>query len=358
MKTRASHQLMSDSVCFLGFLVVIVSFNMLGCSGQDDGFREIEVSDNSSEEPESEIELQSSDIGAAETTGAQQGEDVDSESVAVDATVTPSQGMEPTEASNDQASDADDSLSEVQADAGSGQAPTGDDAAVESEPMPTPNVNSEESLASLDSNASPTLDSENPDADPEAESAEETDPSENAKPNRPRSLEEEMAAMRAKLLGLSDDAAGGEPREIKLLIPNKEFSRDEKTGALRITFDDIDLLKVLNMEPVPVDADKHLPNWLTELDGQRIVLRGWMFPTVKSEGIKRFLFVRDNGICCFGRMAKLYDKLGVTLKEGETTRYIEGRPFDVVGTFVLDPWILDDELDLLYHIEDAEVLEH
>ncbi|MEW4488080.1 hypothetical protein AB1L42_08360 [Thalassoglobus sp. JC818] len=344
-ESNASYQLMSDSVRFLTLLAVVVSISMLGCSSRDDAFREIEVSDNSVEDSETDASPQADDAASEESSDAELNEGVDPETVVVDQTASQGEPAEPIEASN------------TQAEASSGQDPGEDTSDAEEEPVPTPSVNSEESLASAEGSDSRPAESENSEADPASEKDDETEQPEKTKPSPARSLEEEMAAMRAKLLGLPDDAAGGEPREIKLLIPNKEFVRDEKTGALRITFDDIDLLKVLNMEPVPVDADKHLPNWLTELDGQRIVLRGWMFPTVKSEGIQRFLFVRDNGICCFGRMAKLYDKLGVTLKEGETTRYIEGRPFDVVGTFVLDPWILDDELDLLYHIEDAKVLD-
>lgn len=173
---------------------------------------------------------------------------------------------------------------------------------------------------------------------------------------------------RAALLGLGSETEPAEPREIKLLVESREFSKEESHAALRVTFDDIDLLKVLNMEPVPVNAQDYLPDWLTALDGQRIILRGWMYPNEKSEGIKGFVFVRDNQICCFGREAKVYDKLTVRLKSGETTKYIEGRPFDVVGILRIDPWIepnrnrktgeLVDVLEMLYHLEEATVIDN
>ena len=155
-------------------------------------------------------------------------------------------------------------------------------------------------------------------------------------------------------------SAGGVPmpaREIKLLIPEKEFQVEGPDGAIRVSFDDIDLLKVLNAEPVPNDIEKHLPNWLRGLDGKTVRIRGWMYPPNQETDIPAFLFVRDNQICCFGRMAKIYDKFGVKLREGVTTNYIQGRPFDVVGQMVVKSVLLDGELFFLYKINDAVILD-
>ncbi|QDT32711.1 hypothetical protein [Thalassoglobus polymorphus] len=182
------------------------------------------------------------------------------------------------------------------------------------------------------------------------------------------SLQAEMDRQnREKLLGLNQDSVAAEPREIKLLVKEREFTKESKHDAWRVTFDDIDLLKTLNMEPVPLNAEDYLPDWLTALQGQKIILRGWMFPPDESEGIRRFMFVRDNQICCFGRKAKVYDKLWVKLQDGETSKYIQGRPFDLVGTFKIESWPEDERdektgefvetLGLLYHIDDATIIQ-
>ncbi|WP_437190799.1 hypothetical protein [Planctomicrobium sp. SH527] len=149
------------------------------------------------------------------------------------------------------------------------------------------------------------------------------------------------------------------PLQIKLLIPEKTFTPEGSENALRVSFDDIDLLKVLNMEPVPSDAADHFPEWLKNLDGKRIVLRGWMYPPARQDGISSFLFVRDNGICCFGRAPKVYDKLGVKLRSGVTTQYIQNRPFDVIGTLSIEPEIEGDDEGLwwLYFINDAIIVD-
>lgn len=152
-----------------------------------------------------------------------------------------------------------------------------------------------------------------------------------------------------------DNAAEGEQREIQLLIPDKHF-RKELGQAFRVTYDDLDLLKVLNMEPVPADAVSHFPAWLSELDGKPVRIRGFMFPTFSATDLTEFVLARDNGICCFVRKPKVYDIIGVTLADGEKTDYIEGRPFDVQGILRIDPAVDQNSLSRLYRIEQAKVL--
>ncbi len=181
-------------------------------------------------------------------------------------------------------------------------------------------------------------------------------------------LQEEIDRQkRMQKLGLGQNSEPSEPREIKLLVKDREFPKESATDAWRVSYNDLDLLKILNMEPVPLNAQDYLPEWLTALEGKKVILRGWMFPPLQPDGLKGFIFVRDNQVCCFGPNAKAYDKLTVRLKKGNTTSYIQGRPFDVVGTFKLDSWIEDErdmrtgkfieKLGMLYHIEDAVVID-
>lgn len=144
-------------------------------------------------------------------------------------------------------------------------------------------------------------------------------------------------------------------REVKVLIPNKSFNKEG--DALRVTYDDIDLLKVLNMEPVTAKAPELMPDWLKNLDGKKIRIRGFMKPPYRTRGNPGFWMGRDNAVCCFGREPKLYDLFPVVLKKGTTTHYIANRPFDVVGTFQIKPWILDDgRIVRIYRIINAKVI--
>lgn len=149
--------------------------------------------------------------------------------------------------------------------------------------------------------------------------------------------------------------ASSTQRPIKLLIPSRRFRKEG--NALRATFDDIDLLKVLNMEPVPVDAADHFPDWLKQLNGAHVRIRGYMRPGYIDEDITEFLFVRDNGECCYGPLPKIYDMIAVQLAEGESTDLIDGTPFDVEGTFRIEPYADEVELYGLFFIDDGVISE-
>jgi hypothetical protein len=141
---------------------------------------------------------------------------------------------------------------------------------------------------------------------------------------------------------------------VQLLVPNKTFRAEGE--ALRVSYDDIDLLKVLNMDPVAPDAATYMPAWLKALDGRRIRIRGFMYPTFQQTGVHAFGLARDNQICCFGRNPKIYDVFDVVLHEGTTTNYIPNRPFDVVGVFHIRPEAEDGKIYRLYEMDDASVV--
>lgn len=146
------------------------------------------------------------------------------------------------------------------------------------------------------------------------------------------------------------------PRKIQLLVPDRKFRTEGPEGACRVSYDDIDLLKVLNMDPVPADAATKMPSWLKGLEGKRIRIRGFMYPTFSQTGIHAFGLARDNQICCFGRNPKIYDVFDVQLRKGVTTDYLPNRPFDVVGVFHIRPEADEGKLFRLYEMDDATVL--
>ncbi len=142
----------------------------------------------------------------------------------------------------------------------------------------------------------------------------------------------------------------------RLLVPNKNFRPEGKPPALRVSYDDLDLLKVLNVDPVPVDVVDQFPAWLRNLDGQRVRIRGFMYPSYE-EMLSAFVLTRDTGVCCFGPNPKVYYLIGVKLKEGTKVKYVQNRPVDVVGTFHIQPVVSDGNWFQLYKITDASVVE-
>ena len=147
-----------------------------------------------------------------------------------------------------------------------------------------------------------------------------------------------------------------EPRKVEILIKEKTFRPEGTAKNLRVSFDDLDLLKVINMKPVTKDCIEKMPQWLKDLNGKQIVIRGFMKPAFMSEGIEGFVFVRDSSQCCFGPNPTVHDMIYVRLKPDEFTDYIELRPFDVAGTFRIELLEADDSIAGLYFLDNAEVL--
>lgn len=146
-------------------------------------------------------------------------------------------------------------------------------------------------------------------------------------------------------------------RKIELLVPERSFQVVGPEEAVRVSFDDLDLLKVLNAEPVPLNIEEYMPPWMLALSGTRIRIRGFMYPPQAESDLEGFMMVRDSKDCCFGRNVLIYDKIGVKMREGTTTHYINLRPFDVVGVMSVKARVLDGKLVFLYMINDAVVIE-
>jgi hypothetical protein len=153
----------------------------------------------------------------------------------------------------------------------------------------------------------------------------------------------------------TDDASSKTETPATTTASERQFKVEGPEGALRISFDDFDLLKILNLDPVPPDAPERLPKWLKDLDGKRIRVRGFMYPPFQDTDIRGFVLARDNQICCFGRTPKEYDLVEVFLRKGKSTHYIQNRPFDVVGVFRIKSEI--EKYTAMYELEDALVIE-
>lgn len=144
----------------------------------------------------------------------------------------------------------------------------------------------------------------------------------------------------------------------RVLVPVRNFRKAPRSDALQVSYDDLDLLLVLNMgDPIPSDVVDMFPDWLKGLDGKRIRIRGFMYPQFTTR-LTGFVLTRDTGVCCFGPNPKVYYLIAVKLTEGTSVDYIPGRPFDVEGTFHIQP-VDDGEGNWLqmYSISDAKVIE-
>lgn len=144
----------------------------------------------------------------------------------------------------------------------------------------------------------------------------------------------------------------------RLLIPNKEFSVIPETDTLRVSFSDLNLKQILDMQKIPVDAVKHFPNWLKLLEGKRIRISGYMSPSHKETNLSVFRLVPVLQIMNFGAPIRADEVIVVLLQKSKTTEYQQNRRFDVEGTFKIAPIVEEGELLELYQLEEAHLILH
>jgi hypothetical protein len=63
------------------------------------------------------------------------------------------------------------------------------------------------------------------------------------------------------------------------------------------------------------DDERFPPPTAWQLDGQKVFLKGYMFPTDKQQNLKEFTLCRDNAECCFGGQPKPWDMVRVQMKD-------------------------------------------
>ncbi|HVJ69713.1 MAG TPA: hypothetical protein VM510_17180, partial [Caulifigura sp.] len=93
---------------------------------------------------------------------------------------------------------------------------------------------------------------------------------------------------------------------------------------------------------------------LMAMEGKKIFVKGFMYPTGQVYDLKSFLLVKDSDQCCFGGEPKLWDMLGVYMKGPELANYYSGR-VSVAGTFRLKPEYKGGKLEAIYLLDGVEV---
>ena len=122
-------------------------------------------------------------------------------------------------------------------------------------------------------------------------------------------------------------------------------SKSSKTQA--ISFDDIKFEMKIDD---PFDRSM-LTKKITEYDGQKIKIRGYILPSFKQDGLTQFVLVRDNLECCFGPGAALYDCVMVEMQAGKSASY-SVRPVTVEGGFKITEWKdYDGVIRAIYHLD-------
>lgn len=105
------------------------------------------------------------------------------------------------------------------------------------------------------------------------------------------------------------------------------YATEVPEGFERISFADLQ----------PVRSAPHLPvsPKSLELNGQKVFIKGYLYPDGQRDNIKRFILIPDLGTCCFGGQPALTDMVEVTLRDPLRTVF-ELRKRRLAGTLAVD----------------------
>ena len=153
------------------------------------------------------------------------------------------------------------------------------------------------------------------------------------------------------LLGCGPPAASTvEPQPPAAAAPPAAAPPVSAPSPLReITFDD---LKLEMQKGDPFSRDRLTPR-VTELERQRVRIRGYILPSFQQSGLTQFVLVRDNQECCFGPGAALHDCVVVRMQPGRTADF-SIRPVAVEGRFRVEELRGPDGRHLAIYALDGE----
>jgi hypothetical protein len=117
------------------------------------------------------------------------------------------------------------------------------------------------------------------------------------------------------------------------------------------TFDDLKF----DIEPDAPFKREMLTEEIEALFGQRIRIRGYIYPTPQREGITQFILVRDDQECCFGPGAALFDCIIVEMQPGKSAKF-SVKPVAVEGRFTFQELMgFDNKPMAIFHLEGESV---
>jgi len=104
------------------------------------------------------------------------------------------------------------------------------------------------------------------------------------------------------------------------------------------------------LQPAEGEADDAIPAAATALEGKKVFLKGYMYPGEQSRGLTEFVFVRDNGVCCFGNTTpKKTDMVLVKMAPGTTADYSLFQR-KLAGTFHVERVPMGEMGEIIYHL--------
>ena len=87
-----------------------------------------------------------------------------------------------------------------------------------------------------------------------------------------------------------------------------------------------------------------------KLVNQKVMIKGYMYPTKTMDGLTSFVLCRDSGACCFGGQPKTTDMILVHMKGENLARFRPGL-VAVSGVFRAEPTVDETGLQPVYQLD-------
>jgi hypothetical protein len=114
------------------------------------------------------------------------------------------------------------------------------------------------------------------------------------------------------------------------------------------------LISYEQLQPDPKVAGELVPQSAIDLNDKKVVIKGFVYAGSESEGIKKFVLVRDAGTCCFGTNPKITDRIVVDLAVPGGMVYTK-QVVNVAGVFHVNPGQAPGVGVAYYHLDQAEL---
>jgi hypothetical protein len=114
------------------------------------------------------------------------------------------------------------------------------------------------------------------------------------------------------------------------------------------------LISYEQLQPDPKVTGELVPQSALDLNDKKVVIKGFVYAGSQSEGIKKFVLVRDAGTCCFGTNPKITDRIVVDLAVPGGMVYTK-QVVNVGGVFHVTPDQAPGVGVAYYHIDQAEL---
>jgi hypothetical protein len=109
-------------------------------------------------------------------------------------------------------------------------------------------------------------------------------------------------------------------------------------------------------DPQLAPPKEQIPAPIKALTAKKVAVQGFMVPVKIEKGAtKQFLLVKDQSLCCFGRMPRMNEWVSVKMSGDRSTKFIGDQPVTVFGTLSVGEEIEKGEVLSIYRMEADDV---